>query len=217
MVRKTIRVVSAAALILAAALLPTQAANAADGCGDGWYKESDGYFTKDNSWQGVGSRNAHIYHSGRVRFCTDNDTFNDDENRRVLIGYPSDSYPLESWVFKNGNYSKFCVKQIVKVHMSGIKSSDGWSIGGEISEDDPGVSVSYNATYDTVTVTVTKTATCGAGAGQIIARTSGITVTADNETGHVEWAHLTTQLDMTYSIGGTKYVANHSLDEYDYS
>jgi hypothetical protein len=200
--------------MLAAFLVPTQVAYAADGCGDGWFKQSDGYLTKDGPWQGAGSRNAWIYHSGRVRFCTDNDTFDNDENRRALIGYPSDSYPFESWVFKNGNYSKFCVRQTIRAHMTGIKSSDSWSISGA---SDGTVSVSYSATYDTLTVTVAKTATCGPDKNQIIARTSGITVTADNESGKVDWVQLTTRLTMEYSVNGTKHVASHSLVEHDYS
>ena len=122
MIRKATRMGTAAAVVLGTFLVPTQAAYASDGCGSGWYKESDGYLTKDSSWSGAGYHNAWIYHSGRVRFCTDNDTFNDDENRRALIGYPSDSYPFESWVDKNGNYTKFCVRQTVKAHMSGIKT-----------------------------------------------------------------------------------------------
>ena len=96
----------------------------------GLVQGSDGYLTKDSPWSGAGYHNAWIYHSGRVRFCTDNDTFNDDENRRVLIGYPSHSYPFESWVVKNGNYTKFCVRQTVKAHITGIKSSESWTIGG---------------------------------------------------------------------------------------
>jgi hypothetical protein len=217
MIRKATRMGTAAAVVLATLLVPTQAAYASDGCGSGWYKESDGYLTKDGSWNGAGYHNAWIYHSGRVRFCTDNDTFNDDENRRALIGYPSDSYPFESWVDKNGNYSKFCVRQTVKAHMSGIKSSDSWSIGGSVSKDSVGVDASYSATYDTLTVSVAKTATCSTDANRIIARTSGITVTADDESGKVDWVQLTTRLTMEYWVNGTKYVDSHSLVENDYS
>jgi len=56
---------------------------------------ADGYLTKDQKWA-AGTRNAWTYHSGRVRYCTENDTFNDDERRRALIGYPQSSYPFES-------------------------------------------------------------------------------------------------------------------------
>lgn len=216
MLRKVLRM-GAATVVLATLLMPTQAAYASDGCGDGWYKESDGYLTRSHEWQGSGNRSAWIYHSGRVRFCTENDTFNDDENRRALIGYPSDSYPFESWVDKWGNYSKFCVKQTIQAHMTGIKSSDSWTIGGSVTKEGPGVSFTYSATYDTVTVTVARTATCGADVSRIIARTSGITVTADNETGKVDWVSLTTTLTAEYTINGTKYSDNHSVTEHDYS
>ncbi len=212
---------AAAAVVLATLVVPMQAAYAADGCGDGWFKQSDGYLTRDDQWDGAGYHSPHIWHSGRVRFCTDDDTWNNDEKRRALIGYPSDSYPFESWVFKYGNYSKFCVRQTIKAHMSGIKSSESWGISGTVSKDSASVSFSYSATYDTVTVTVAKTATCGADKDQIIAQTSGITLTADNETGKVEWVQLTTQLTtqltMEYSYNGAKYAVNHSLVENDYS
>ncbi len=111
----------------------------------------------------------------------------------------------------------FCVRQTIKAHMSGIKSSESWDISGTVSKDSASVSASYSATYDTLTVTVAKTATCAADKDQIIAQTSGIVVTADNETGKVEWVQLTTQLTMEYSYNGAKYVVNHSLVENDYS
>ncbi|WP_182376257.1 hypothetical protein [Nocardioides sp. WS12] len=217
MVRKAKQIGIAAAMILATLLVPAQAAYAADGCGEGWFKQSDGYLEKDDPWQGTGSHNAWIYHSGKVRFCTDDDTFNNDENRRALIGYPSDSYPFESWVFKNGTYTKFCVKQTVKAHMTGIESSTSWTLGGSVSKSSAGVSYSYSATYDTLTLTVAKTATCSTSASQIVARTSGITLTADDETGVVDWVQLTTTLTTEYWVNGTKYVQNHSLVENDYS
>ena len=66
-------------------------------------------------------------------------------------------------------------------------------------------------------MTVAKTATCGADANRIIARTSGITVTADDESGKVDWVQLTTRLTMEYSVNGTKYVDSQSLVENDYS
>lgn len=217
MFRKLKKVGIATAMVAGLLLVPAQAAHAADGCGEGWFKESDGYLEKDSPWQGAGNHNAWIYHSGKVRFCTDDDTFNNDENRRALIGYPSDSYPFESWVFKNGNYAKFCVKQVVQAHMSGIESSTSWSIGGSVSKDSASVDWSYSATYDTLTVTVAKAATCAPNAEQIIARTSGITVTADDETGKVNWVRLTTTLNVEYWVNGTKYVQSHNLVENDYS
>lgn len=217
MIRKATGIGLAAAVALATALVPTQAANAADGCGDGYFKRSDGYLTKNANWSGVGAHNAQVYHTGRVRFCTEDDTFDDDENRRALIGYPSDSYPFESMVEKNGNYAKFCVRQTIRAHMSGIKSSDGWSIGGSFSKGDPQVSFSYSATYDTLNVTVAKTGTCGADRNRIIADTAGITLTADNETGRIQSVQLTTRLDAVYYTNGTKRVANFSLVENDYS
>lgn len=216
MARKITRVAAAAAMVGATFLMPTHAAQASDGCGSGWYKESDGYLTKENFWDGPGARNAWTYHSGRVRFCTDNDTFNDDENRRALIGYPSDSYPFESWVIKNGSYAKFCVKQTVRAHMTGIKSSDSWSIGGNVSKGDAGVNASYSATYDTLTVSVGKTATCAGNADQIN-RVSGITLTASDESGEIQWVELTTKLTMTYWVNGTKHTVSHSVTERDNS
>lgn len=206
-----------AAFVLAASVVvPAQAANAADGCGSGWYKYGDGYLTKDQQWD-KGSRNAWIYHSGRVRFCTENDTFNDDERRRALIGYPQDSYPFESWVMKNGSYSSFCVKQTIKIHMSGIQTSESWSLGGSVSKDGPGVNASYSATYETLTVTVPGARVCGPDRSQLIAQTSGIVATAQNESGKIEWVELHTNISGTYSVSGTKYGFSHTLSERDYS
>jgi hypothetical protein len=216
MIGKASRLAVAAAVVLATLLVPTQA-YAADGCGDGWFKQSDGYLERVDNWQGNGGRAALTYHTGRVRFCTDDDTWDNDENRRALIGYPSDSYPFQSQVFKYGSWASFCVKQTISAHMTGIKSSDGWTIGGSVSKDSPSVSFSYSATYDTVTVNVAKTKTCGAAAKQIIEQTSGITVTADNETGKVEWVMLTTQITGEYTYNGVKYAINHSVMEHDYS
>ncbi len=215
--RKLKKIGVATALVAGLLLVPAQAAYAADGCGSGYFKQSDGYLEKNVNWTGAGSHNASIWHSGRVRFCTEDDPLNNDENRRALIGYPSDSYPFESWVFKNGSYTKFCVKQAVVAHMSGIESSTSWSIGGSVSKDSASVDWSYSATYDTLNVTVAKAATCSTSASQIIARTSGVTVTADDETGSVDWVRLTTTLTIEYWVGSVKYVDSHALVEYDYS
>lgn len=204
------------ALLAASALIPAQA-NAADGCGDGWYKYRDGYMTRDQQWPGSNNRNAWIYHSGRMRACTDNDTFNDDERRKVLIGYPSDSYPFQSQVFKNGSYNSFCVSQRIKVNMSGIKSSTSWTLGGSISKDDAGVEWSYSATYDTITVEFPGARVCDPDKSQLIARTSGITATADNETGHIEWVELHTTISGSYTVSGTKIGFSHTLIERDYA
>ena len=76
---------------------------------------------------------------------------------------------------------------------------------------------SYSATYDTLTVTVGRTRTCGPDVNQIIARTSGITITGSDESGKVTWVQLTTNLTMVYRVQGTKYVDSHSLVENDYS
>lgn len=217
MIRKATRVGLTAAMVAATLLLPAHSASAADGCGDGWFKQSDGYLTKDAGWQGAGSRTAHIYHTGRVRFCTENDPINNDENRRALIGYPSDTYPFESMVDKTGNFAKFCVEQTIKAHMSGIKSSNSWTISGSFSKGDPEVSSSYDSTTETLTVKIAKTGTCGANANRITARTSNITLTADDESGKVNWVQLTTKLDIEYNSNGTKHVDNFNLVENDYS
>ena len=209
------RVALVAALVAASALVPAQA-NAADGCGAGWYKYGDGYLTKDQKWA-AGTRNAWTYHSGRVRFCTENDTFNDDERRRALIGYPQSSYPFESWIIKNGTFSSFCVTQTVRIHMSGIKTSSSWSLGGSASKDGVGVSFSYSSSSDSLTVSVPGARVCGAANRQLIARTSGIVATAQNESGKIEWVELVTKLSGSYTSSGTKIGFNHTVTERDYS
>lgn len=205
-----------AAVLLAVPVLVPAPAYASDGCGSGWYKYGDGYLTKEQQWVS-GSRSAWIYHSGRVRFCTENDTWNDDERRRALIGYPEDSYPFESWIFKYGGYSSFCVKQTVKIHMSGIESSSSWSLGGSVSKDGAGVSFSYSSSSDELTVTVPGARVCGADKAQLIARTSGIVATAQNESGHIEWVELVTNLSGSYNSGGAKIGFSHTVTERDYA
>jgi hypothetical protein len=209
------RIGMVATLLVASALVPAQA-YASDGCGSGWYKYGDGYLTKDQKWT-AGSRNAWTYHSGRVRYCTENDTFNDDERRRALIGYPQSSYPFESWIIKNGTFRSFCVKQTVRVHMSGIKTSQSWSLGGSVSKDGPGINASYSATYDTLTVTVPGARVCGAASHQLIARTSGIVATAQNESGRIDWVDLITTISGSYTSNGTRIGFSHTVSERDYS
>jgi len=218
MFRSIKRLAIVAAVMASTILVPMEAAYAADGCGDDWYKGSDGYLEKDGPWEGEGARNAWVYHAGRVRFCTQNDFIGDDNNRRALIGYPSDPYAFESQITKNGGYSKFCVKQTIKVNITGVKSSESWTISGTVSKGDPSVSASYTSSTETLTVTVAKTATCGPNANGITARTSGITVTGTSDnSAEIQWVELTTQLNIEYSANGTKHVANHSLVEKDYS
>ncbi|HEV2888392.1 MAG TPA: hypothetical protein VGX49_15880 [Jatrophihabitans sp.] len=217
MLRKTMRVAAAAAMVLATLLVPAPAAYAADGCGDGWYKESDGYLTRSHLWEGEGNRSAWIYHSGRVRFCTENDPFNDDENRKAIIGYTSDSYPFESRVDKWGNYSKFCVRQTIQARMTGIQTGQSWGLGGSYSKGDPGVSFEYSTTTETGTLTIARTRVCNDDIDRIVARVSGIIVTADNESGKIEWVSLTTTITAEYTINGTLYSDNHSVTEHDYS
>lgn len=206
------------AVLASMIVVPAQTAAASDGCGDDWYKGSDGYLEKDGPWDGAGPRNAWVYHTGRVRFCTQNDFIGDDDNRRALIGYPSDSYPFQSQVMKNGTYTKFCVRQTIKAQITGVKTSESWSISGSVSKGDPSVSASYSSSSETVTITVAKTGTCAAGANQIIARTSGIVITGtSDDSAEVQWVELNTQLTIEYWNNGTKHVDNHNLTEKDYS
>lgn len=217
MLRTTKRIILAAAIVMTTLLVP-QAAYAADGCGSGWYKESDGYFTKDAYWESNFDwrRNAWTYHQGKVRFCTENGTFQDDENRRVLIGYPND-YAVQSMVDKNGSYAQFCVRQTIKVRIDNVKSGDAWTIEGGLSKSSAGVSASYTAEYDDLTVTVARPSTCGADAGKITTSTSGIEITGTNASAQVRWVQLTTRLHMEYYVNGDKYVHNHYVTENDYS
>jgi hypothetical protein len=216
MFRSLKSVAAVVALVAGAVLLPAQA-QAADGCGEGWYKYGDGYLEKDQHWSQSG-RSAWIYHSGRVRFCTENDTFNDDERRRALIGYPASDYPFESWVIKGSNYRSFCVSQKVVIHMTGIETSSSWTLGGSISKSDPSVGFSYSSSSDTVTVTVNRSGAKACSApNDVIARTSGITATAQNESGRVDWVELVTTISGSYSLNGTVVGFSHTLSEKDYS
>jgi hypothetical protein len=216
MLRRVTVMAAAAALGMAMLLVPTQPAYAADGCGSGWSKESDGYLQKDDVWVGGGNRAAFIHHAGRVRFCTDNDKYVDDPNRRAVIGYPI-AYAFESDVNKRGHYRKFCMWQTIDVHMTGIQSSSSWSIGGTISKDSPGVTFSYSRTQNTVTVTYARNRNCAANADSLTTRTSNVVATADNDSGEVQWVKLTTRIRAVYWVNGTKHVDNFSVGERDYS
>ena len=210
------RVAIIAALVAGSVLVPTQA-YAADGCGSDYFKHSDGYLTGDQHWAQSG-RSAWIYHSGRVRWCTQNDPLNDDERRRAVIGYPSDSYPFESWVIKGSNYRSFCVSQKVRIHMTGVKTSSSWSLGGSVSKDGPGVDFGYSESSDTVTVTINRSGAKACSAdNDVIARTSGIIATAQDESGRVDWVELQTTISGSYVVNGTVVGFNHTFTEKDYS
>jgi len=58
---------------------------------------------------------------------------------------------------------------------------------------------------------------CGADNSQIIARTSGIIATAQNESGKIEWVELVTNLSGSYTSSGTKIGFSHTITERDYS
>jgi hypothetical protein len=211
---KTTAVVTA--LVAGSLLLPAQA-YAEDGCGSDYFKHSDGYLTGDQQWAQSG-RSAWIYHSGRVRWCTQDDPLNNDERRRAVIGYPADSYPFESWVIKGSNYRSFCVSQKIRIHMTGIKTSSSWDLGGSASKGGPGVSASYSSSTETITVTVNRDGAKACSAdNDVIARTSGITATAQNETGRVDWVELQTTITGTYVVSGTVVGFSHTFAEKDYS
>ena len=204
------------ALVAGSVLLPAQA-NAADGCGDDYFKHSDGYLTGDQHWTQSG-RSAWIYHSGRVRWCTQNDPLNDDERRRAVVGYPSADYPFESWVIKGSNFRSFCVSQKIRIHMTGIKTSSSWSLGGSVSKDGPGVDFGYSSSTETVTVTINRSGAKACSAeNDVIARTSGIIATAQDESGKVDWVELQTTISGSYSVNGTVVGFSHTFTEKDYS
>lgn len=204
------------ALIAGSVLVPAPA-NAADGCGSGYFKHSDGYLTRDQHWTQSG-RSAWIYHSGRVRWCTEDDPINNDERRRAVIGYPSADYPFESWVIKGSNYKTFCVSQRIIIHMTGIKTSSSWSLGGSVSTTGPGVSSSYSSSQETVTVTVNRDGAKACSAeNNVIARTSGIIATAQDESGKVDWVELQSTIKGTYNLNGTVVGFSHTFSEKDYS
>ena len=208
---------AAAAVLLATLLMPVQGAYAADGCDEGWFKQSDGYLTKSALWDGLGAHNAWVYHSGRVCFCTQNDIFNNDENRKALIGYPSADYPFQSEIRKNGAYTQFCVRHKIEVHMTGIPDSSSWSIGGTVSKSDPSVSFSYSETNKSVTVTINPPRDCRPNADRLLFRSSGIKVTAHDQSGKIPWVRLTTTIRAKYNFQGAAVTDNFTLTENDFS
>lgn len=216
MLGKLMRAGAVTALVAGSAVVSAPA-YASDGCGSDYYKHSDGYLTHDQHWSQSG-RSAWIYHSGRVRWCTQNDWLNDDERRRAVIGYPSSSYPFESWVIKGSNYRDFCVRQKIRIHMTGIKTSSSWSLGGSVSTTGPGVSSTYSSSTDTVTVVVNRSGAKACSAtNNVIARTSGIIATAQDESGKVDWVELQTTISGHYVVSGTVVGFSHTFSEKDYS
>lgn len=108
--------------------------------------------------------------------------------------------------------------QVIRVYMTGVKSSESYSVGGSIGTSGADVSASYSASYDTMTVTIRGAKVCGASVSRLIARTGGITVTGtSDDSAEIQWVQLTTRLDVTYYSNGTKYGQAWTLDEKDYS
>lgn len=76
----------------------------------------------------------------------------------------------------------------------------------------------YSSSTDTVTVTINRSGAkaCSA-ANDVIARTSGIIATAQDESGKVDWVELQTTISGSYVVNGTVVGFNHSFTEKDYS
>lgn len=207
------RIAAVAALSTAVLVVPMQAASAADSCGSGWHKQSDGHFIKSDSWSLAGGRSLAASHSGWVRYCTkERSGWWDDENRRVLIGVP---YPLTSHGSVGGAHKSgsFCLKQTIKIYLKNVDSGSSVTVTGSTE----GYSVSTTTNTSNPVVTMKRGWICPSTNTSINASQAGAIITGPNSGATVEHVELITSVKTGYSYNGTTYAPIRTLDENDYS
>lgn len=163
--RLVVLLVMASGLSLALA----SSASAADGCGSGWHKQSDGGFggSKSAAYNG---RTITSAVSGSVRYCTRERSLKPDQkNQRVLIGIPSTLVGTGKVV---GRHARLCATQTTTISISPWVSSG--SIG--VSGTTPGGSV--NVSNSKVTHSISSCV--GSGYSRIAFPQNTLKVTAPN-------------------------------------
>jgi len=211
--RKLVRIAMLCVLTAGLIVVPAQAAFAADGCGADWHKQSDGHLNHTAYWSLAGGRGISIVHDGYVRFCTKENFWLDDWNRKVLLGYPS---ALESTVSETGNYvdGTFCVKEEVRVFVRNVENnaittvtvgSSGFSYSTTSSTSDPIVTI------------FRKSWVCANTASKIDVSYAGGVVTGPTGDSYIDHIEYTTSVKMTYHYNGTLYAVDRALIENDYS
>jgi len=195
------------------------AAEAADSCGSGWHKQSDGAFGTSRQVTSHG-RTLTAKVGGYVRYCTrERRAKPDQRNQRVLIGVPKQ---IANTGKVAGAHSKVCVTQDIVVHISPWVSSASVGMSGTT----PGASV----TIQSGTARQRYTACAGAGTSKVVIPQRTMVVTAPNGVCNylaLGWAaacyagpfvtkvDITTTTRATFKIGRTQYNPSVSQTETD--
>jgi hypothetical protein len=142
----TVRAAAVVVLVAAGFTSPllASAAHAADSCGSGWHKQSDGAMGSSSSNSSAG-RVATAANGGWVRYCTRSRTGYDQLNQKVLVGLPNKI--TASGTFSGNGIVSVCTKLTVTVNAAHVSS--GTSIG--LSGVSPGFSVSTGPASKTAT------------------------------------------------------------------
>lgn len=222
MIRSATRATVATAVALSALVLPAQPASAADECGTGYWKTSNGFFERSKNIPSPdGFRwGATVNHAGMVRFCTKDEfgPFN-RENARVILGGPWENRRLQSVVKKTGSgpWRSFCVTQTVSAKLTGMEDTTGISVTGGSTGPLPEFSTSFSATNKTVIVSLAPTRSCSVNVDRdILMETGGQMLTSDK--GEVEWVEVNTRVNGVYvNSRNQKVTVNDGLQEYDFS
>jgi hypothetical protein len=115
-------------------------AAAADECGSGWHRQSDGKMSGSKSLSAHG-RTVTASVSGYVRFCTRERRGRPDQrNQRVILAVPS---RLKGTGAISGKHTRICLEQTIVAQ--GTPALSGYDIG--ISGGSGGVGVSMNFSY----------------------------------------------------------------------
>lgn len=125
-------VVMAVAMLVATmlAVVPSAAlssAHAADRCGTGWHKQSNGSLGGSRSTRAHG-RVVTARINGWVRFCTRNRGGKPDQrNQRVLVGVPGRVVSRGDFA---GRHGRICLRQRVVVHAKRVVTGGSLSLSG---------------------------------------------------------------------------------------
>lgn len=195
---RSIKSVLAVLVIFAATLaIPVPAAYAADGCGKGWHEQSERNFQNYTSKSYPGKRRLVANHAGHVRFCTKNISWSpDDHNRRVMLGTPLSG--LYSVGKKEGRWRSFCVRQIIRVKITGVENGKNYSLsvsGSSKGEFSIGGSYSYSTKTQIVRLTRKR---CDRSVSRINLGVSNLTVTGQTSGSEIQWVNQKTRTSGHY-------------------
>ncbi len=134
-------------LVGASAVTPLGVA-AADGCGSGWHKQSDGKLAAAQT-NASGRWSARATLSGWVRYCTRERFLVDQKNQRVYVGIPTQI--LTRGTFAGGGRTRECLTTRITINAKHIPSGSSISIGFSGKTPTGSVSTSTTSTSKTTT------------------------------------------------------------------